>query len=123
MVQTNFESKKFVVQNRRMEGVIIKRVGVKNVGSIYLDYMKLAISWSPTMHKTLEKVFGGGGWFDTEFSVHLWSEASAYVCLVDIYRNPVSLLKFSYMIDITFLITIHKVKNSTLTPFTFKLSD
>ena len=27
------------------------------------------------------------------------------------------------MINITFLITIHKVKNSTLTPFTLKLAD
>ena len=27
------------------------------------------------------------------------------------------------MIDITFLISIHKVKNLTLTPFTFKLAD
>ena len=27
------------------------------------------------------------------------------------------------MIDITFLITMHKAKNSTLTPLTFKLAD
>ena len=42
----------------------------------------------------------------------------------NIFKGTLSLeLVFLYMKDITFLNAMHKVKDSILTPFTFKLAD
>ena len=34
-------------------------------------------SWPLAMPRTVLKVFGGGWWFEDDFSVHFWSKASA----------------------------------------------